>query len=151
MSPLTLSDGSFSSLLPHIHMLIWTAFNSQRDRLQISGVLCSLLSGSLHCDLQLSWFSWTLSSISSAQGVYLALPPFCFLASWPGSSLKSVSWENCRAPFVCLPIFLTVWGLVSWSPLFHVVCLFFIWLFQQEGTCSPCFPSWLETEITANF
>ena len=65
----------------------------------------------------------TLSSLSLTQGAYLALPLFPFLASWLGSSLKSVSWENCRV--LCFPIFLAVWGWRSWSPLLHVVYFLF--------------------------
>lgn len=101
---------------------------------RLEGALCSsreLLCTSLLWYASLGdippWPPQTLGSASSAQWHHWALPGSPLPVLWPGNSFQVVSWDNCRAHFICSPLsgIIVLCCLLSavWK-LFHV----FFWV-----------------------
>ena len=112
----------------------------------------SLLSGTLSCELWLPWSPWTLSNISSTQGVYQVLPGFFFPVLLSRNHLTVVSWGNCRAHLIC---FLSSGFPVLDCPMFSVlkIVVSYIFVFPflivsgGRANLVPITPSWPEVEV----
>lgn len=86
--PLILSGESCSSSssFPHpCHSQCWAACSRGSTEVPVFFAASALLSGVPACDFQMLWSSWTLSSVSSNQGIHWALPWFPPDA-WQGNS-----------------------------------------------------------------